>query len=209
MWPLLSLTAFLEPEARVELSAGWGPVFPPTRDAAVGFTRVLPLPRHPVHPCLDVRSSIIHEHWLSDGGNSQHKFHFCHSIVARCMFVGCVRIFNNMPSREQFKKRVFVCVRIVMHECMLVCVLCVCVCISVIIISLFVMYCLSSFFSLFSAVTVIVKCSVHFISGIPMLCISFYYYHRSFLFSLFCLWFWVINFNAICNSFFLCNVDSE
>ena len=70
MWPLLSLTAFLEPEVRVECWVRTSvPAHPkgcccgvykgttsphtpsaPPRDAAVGFTKVLPLPTHQVHP---------------------------------------------------------------------------------------------------------------------------------------------------------------
>ena len=104
MWPLLSLTAFLEPEVRVErwvrtsvpahpkgcfcwvYKGTTSPHTPSTtqgmvlsglqryylsphpyipRDATVGFTKVLPLPTHPVHPkgwCCRVYKSTTSPH---------------------------------------------------------------------------------------------------------------------------------------------------
>ena len=55
--PLLSLTAFLKPEVRVECWVRTS-VPPIPRDAAVGFTKVLPLPRYPVHPVLQTETEV-------------------------------------------------------------------------------------------------------------------------------------------------------
>ena len=69
--------SFLGPQ-KWELSAGWGPVsLPIPRDDAVGFTKVLPLPKHPVHPRM---SETLNHIVLLRGANSVRPPPICESI---------------------------------------------------------------------------------------------------------------------------------
>ena len=68
--------------ARSEFSAGWGPVFLPIPwDAAVGFTKVLPLPSHPIHTIKFVHEPMSVEilHACTGGWVVWHVPEFQHS----------------------------------------------------------------------------------------------------------------------------------